>query len=157
MPTPTKRMKFHAPNAIWYNSKYHASPSLLKTCSSRVIDMTDPHVTQGTLDPHTSREYKSTRGLLLALSPRDFFIFSVSCWAGCQLQRRPYMASMPGVVTLWAGFISSAKLETWNQKWCVTSLTLTHLIISYSNDLRSMPTGFCLSYSINAFNMWMVR
>jgi len=68
-------MEFHAPNTIWYNSKYHASPSLLKICSSRTIDMACSCITLGTLDPHISREYKSIRDLLLSIIPKRLLYF----------------------------------------------------------------------------------
>jgi len=61
---PSKDDGASCPNVIWYNSKYNASPSLLKICSLRITDMIDPCITQGTMGPHTSREYKSTWGLL---------------------------------------------------------------------------------------------
>jgi len=93
-------IELDVPNVIWYNNKYLVSPSLLRTCSSRTTDMTNSCITHGTLGAHTSREYKSTRGLPWALFPKYFFIFSASHWAGCQLWLRPYMASTAGVVTI---------------------------------------------------------
>jgi len=75
---PTKEDGALCPNVIWYNSKYHASSSPLKTCSSKTTNMTCPCIIPDTHGQHTSREYKLILGLLIALFPKDFFIFLAS-------------------------------------------------------------------------------
>jgi len=50
--------------------------------------------------------------------------------------------------------VFDAILETWNQKYRVTSLTQTHLTTSFLVEHRSMPTGSSHPLCINASNMW---
>jgi len=70
-------MELNIPDVIWYNSNYHASHSLLKTCSSRKIDITDSCTTHDTLGLHTSRGYKSTRSALSIISKRLLYFLGI--------------------------------------------------------------------------------
>ena len=124
----------HVPHVIWCNDRCHLLPSLLKTCSPKIIRVIDLCTTLSTLVLCVSRESKSIRGLLLASSWRGISTSLASHSAGYWSPLQPSMALTLGVVTLWVRFISDAKLETWNQKWRDMSSMLTCLTISYSDD-----------------------
>jgi len=59
-----KKRELHAFDVIWYNSRYHVLPSLLRICSSKTTDKTGPCIIHGTSCLHTLREYKLIQGLL---------------------------------------------------------------------------------------------
>ena len=52
------------PNAIWHHNRCHASLSLLRTCSLRIIRMIDPCITQDISAMLALKGFKSTQGLL---------------------------------------------------------------------------------------------
>jgi len=59
-------MRLHAPNVIWGSNRWRLSPSLPRTCSSKIISIIDLCTILGILALHTLKGSKSTRGLLWA-------------------------------------------------------------------------------------------
>ena len=107
-------MELHVPNVIWYNNSYHASPSLMKTCSSKDNRYDQSLYYSGYIGSTHIERIQVDLGSTLSIIPKRLLYFLGIPWAGCQPRLRSYMVSTLGVVNLSVRSISGVKLETWN-------------------------------------------
>ena len=73
--SPYKRKWSSCPNVIWYNSKYRASPSPLKTCSSRTTNMIGSCTTQGNIESTHIERIQVDHGFALSIILKRLLYF----------------------------------------------------------------------------------
>jgi len=109
---PRKENRASCPQYHRYNSKYHASPSLLKTCSSRITDMTDTFYYTGYIRSTYIERIQVNLGSSLSIIPKRLLHFLGMPLSRLSTTTTTIYGFNARVVILWERSVSSAKLET---------------------------------------------